>query len=211
MKLSKRQWLNCGLTLLLLLIVGVVVWIAASPRSTPPPAVPEIVTYSTDKPSEEPPPKDFAWKGDPADPKRIKLPTIATEGFVQHVGVDQNKQVAVPSNIHMAGWFVDTVRPGHKGLSVIDGHVDGREQGGIFRQLQQLKKDDEFQIELGSGEVKRFRVVNITTVETAKAASVLFSQDPKIVSQLNLITCGGTFDRAKQQYDKRVIVTAALL
>lgn len=171
----------------------------------------EIITYSTDKPDEGKPGDDHVWQGGSEDPKYIKLPTIGAEGFVQNVGVDQNQQVAVPNNIHIAGWFVDSVKPGNKGLSIIDGHVDGRQNPGIFMNLVNLKENDLYTVEFGDGSVKQFRVIGVTSVETAKAANILFSQSPKVANQLNLITCGGTFDHDSQRYDKRVIVYSELV
>jgi LPXTG-site transpeptidase (sortase) family protein len=170
-----------------------------------------VITSSIDTPDETKPAKDYEWKGAPGDPKYIKLPTINAEGFMQVVGVDQNNQVAVPTNIHMAGWFRDSVRPGQKGLSIIDGHLNGTEADGIFIHLQKMKKDDTFTIEFGDGSTKQFEVTGVTTVATKDAATVLFSQDPKATNQLNLITCGGTFDRSSRLYDKRVIVSSRLI
>lgn len=172
----------------------------------------EVVTHSTNEPSEEKPDKNtYKWQGQPSDPKYITLPTIKSEGFVQKAGVDQNNEIAVPNNIHMAAWFVDSESPGQPGLSVIDGHVNGRVNNGIFKDLNQLKKDDEFTVELGNGEIKKYRVMENVTVPTKDAVSVLFSQNPKVKSQLNLITCGGTFDKKTQKYDKRVIVSGELV
>lgn len=186
-------------------------WFLLRPDTPPPESTPEVITHSTDTPDETKPEKGYEWKGAPNDPKYIKLPTINAEGFIQNVGVDQNKQVAVPTNIHMAGWFADSVKPGQKGLSIIDGHLDGKDADGIFIHLQDMKKDDTFTIELGDGSTKQFKVTSITTVDTKDAANVLFSQDPKATNQLNLITCGGNFDRSSRLYDKRVIVSSEVI
>lgn len=121
---------------------------------------PEVLTYSTDKPDEAKPNKDtYKWQGQPTDPKFITMPTINNDGFIQKVGVDQNKQIAVPNNIHVAGWFNQSQLPGDKGLSIIDGHVTGRVNNGIFKDLGKLKKDDVFKIEFGNGTVKEFKMV----------------------------------------------------
>lgn len=173
----------------------------------------EVITFSTDKPDEKKPDKaTYKWNGDQGDPKYLTMPTIKTEGFIQKVGVDQNKAVAVPNNIHIAGWFTttETVRFAEKGLSIIDGHVDGLTEVGIFDKLANVKKDDKFEVELGSGKKLIYKVMDIVTVPTKEATTVLFNQDPKVKSQLNLITCGGTFDKKVGQYDKRIIVTAVL-
>ena len=69
--------------------------------------------------------------------RRLLLQVISIDAYLQNVGVDQNNQIAVPNNIHIAGWFVDSVRPGENGLSVIDGHVDGRVANeGVLRTLK---------------------------------------------------------------------------
>lgn len=207
---NKKNLLAIALAVLALLVFGAY-RIFRPDTSAPPPQESTVVTNSTDKPDETKPDKSYKWKGAPDDPKYIKLPTINTEGFIQTVGVDQNKQVAAPNNIHMAGWFADSVKPGQKGLSIIDGHLDGRDADGIFVHLQNMKKDDTFTIEFGDGSSKQFKVMSITTVATKDAPNVLFSQNPKATNQLNLITCGGNFDPSSKLYDKRVIVSSELV
>lgn len=168
------------------------------------------ITYSTDQPDENPPGKDFVWKGKPTDPKYITLPSINASGYIQNVGVDQNKAVAVPNNVHMAAWFVETVLPGEKGLSIIDGHVHGRVNAGIFQNLTKLKAGDSLTIEFGNGSKKDFEVVKSVSLDTKDAAGALFSQEPTITNQLNLITCSGSWDKKAQQYTQRTIVSTKL-
>lgn len=171
----------------------------------------EIITYSTDSPSEDKPGSDYVWKGKPQNPKKISIPSVDIENFIQAVGVDQNKEVAVPNNIHLAGWFADSVIPGQKGLSIIDGHVDGRTQEGVFKRLPNVQKESEVIVTFGDDTTKKFRVISITEVSESEAASVLFSQYPKVSNQLNLITCVGQFNQSTKRYDKRVIVAAELV
>lgn len=136
---------------------------------------------------------------------------VGLDAYLQNVGVDQNREVAVPNNIHMGGWFVDSVRPGDKGLSIIDGHLNGNYQDGIFIDLDTMKQGDIYTIEFGDGSKKQFKIKTIHSVELDTAASVLFSQDPAITNQLTLITCGGVYDRQARLYDKRVIVVSELV
>jgi LPXTG-site transpeptidase (sortase) family protein len=207
---NKKVLLLITLVVLALVAVGAYrVSLPKAPASTSESAA--VVTTSTDTPDETKPAKGYEWRGTSSDPKYIELPIINAEGFIQTVGVDQNKQVAVPDNIHMAGWFRDSVKPGQKGLSIIDGHLNGTGADGIFIHLQKMKKDDTFTIEFGDGSTKQFKVTGIATVDTKDAANVLFSQDPKATNQLNLITCGGNFDRSSRLYDKRVIVSSELV
>lgn len=171
----------------------------------------DVITFSTDTPDENPPSEDFVWNGASEDPKHIRIPAIGVDGFIQKVGVDQNTQIAVPNNIHFAGWFVDSVRPGQKGLSILDGHVDGYLNPGIFRKLPELKATDEFEIEMGDGTIYKYKVKDVVTVDLDKAAQTLFSQDFNISSQLNLITCVGTFIEDQGTYNQRVIVISELI
>jgi len=161
-------------------------------------------------PSEQKPGQNYRWQGSPKEPKKIVIASIGVDGFVQKVGVDQNKEVAVPNNIHIGGWFTQSMLPGEKGLSIIDGHVDGKTQDGIFANLVKIKPDAEVSIEFGDSSKKVFRVLAVDEVEEASAASILFSQNPKVANQLNLITCGGDFNEKTRRYEKRVIVSTKL-
>lgn len=222
-----KKLLLLGLSLVLLCGMMIIMVVVKFPllRATigkqwgkPPPPTPvvteeprDVVTDLTGTPVEDPPGPTYKWKGRATDPKYIKLPTVGVEAYVQAVGIDKNQQIAVPNNIHVAGWFVESARPGENGLSIIDGHVDGTSVGGVFRKLVQLKQDDQFTIEFGNGTVKTFKVIRVTAVDLNKAADVLFSQDSKIKSQLNLITCGGTYDKKNKTYNQRIIVEASFV
>lgn len=178
-----------------------------APTSTKP--VSETITYSTSSPSEAKP-ANYSWKGSRDDPKYITLPSIRAEGYIQNVGVDQYQQVAVPNNVHLAGWFVKSNRPGDPGLSIIDGHVDGKTRPGIFEQLVKLQPGDTYTVELGNGSHKRYKVVSVTSVPVSEAAATLYAYDPSIKSQLNLITCTGNYTHTNG-YDMRAIAKAALI
>lgn len=170
-----------------------------------------VVVYSTDRPDEEPIKKgEYKSTAGPTEPKYITLPTISSGGYVEKVGVDQNNQIAVPTNINLAGWYIEGLKPGQDGLSIIDGHLDGHKHDGIFKNLAKLKVGDTYQIEKGDGSILTFKVKSVQSMPVAEANSKLFVKDPAIKSQLNLITCGGKFDEAKKQYENRVIVVSEL-
>lgn len=170
-----------------------------------------VITHSTDTPSEVKPPKDYKWVGGPQDPKKIIIPKISAEGFVQQVGVDQNNQVAVPNNLYMVGWFVQTAQPGKPGLSVIDGHVTGRVNDGIFKNLDKLKKGDRYTVEQGNGNKLTYEVIGSQSAPAAKSVAIIFSQDPSVKSQLNLVTCSGTYNKDTHSYPDRLVVASKLI
>jgi sortase (surface protein transpeptidase) len=71
-----------------------------------------------------------------------------------------------------------------------------------------LKPGDMYQIEYGDKSTRNFKVIDIKTLPEKDAAVYLFAKRDDIDRQLNLITCGGTFDRASQTFDHRVIVVS---
>lgn len=172
--------------------------------------VAEVITYSTDTPSVAKPNSDHEWKGSATDPKKIIIPSLGIDDYVQNVGRDQNNEVAVPNNVHFAGWFVDSVRPGDMGLSIIDGHVDLRpnHEDAIFQHLDTIKQNAEVTVVFGDDSKRTFKVVQVQDVPVEEAASVVFSSRPDGKRQLNLVTCSGKYDAATKRLDRRVIVTA---
>lgn len=185
-------------------------WYAATHAPTPPTISSKIVTHSTDEPEETPPACDDSYKVAASEPRKIEIPSLGVSGCIQKVGIDQKNAVAVPANIHVAGWYTNSPLPGQKGVSVIDGHVMGRYSNAIFTPLKNAKAGDIIRIELGNTSWKEFEVVDTTSYPVGEVMNHLFTPLNDVDSQLTLITCGGTFDRSSQAYNERIIVRAKL-
>lgn len=210
-KKQNTKKLRLGLLLVLIIAVVIAGVIYVRNHNKKSPKINEGITYSTNEPNESKKDADnYKWVGSPNDPKKIVIQKINVDAYVQKAGVDQNKKVAVPNNVHLAAWFTESVRPGENGLSIIDGHVSGRKTEGVFKNLKNLQKGDTFNIERGNGTKLTFKVFETRTVPEGEAATILFSQNPKVLSQLNLITCGGEFNKQSGQYKDRVIVLSEL-
>lgn len=148
----------------------------------------------------------------PADqPRSIRIKSVDITGLVQRVGLTKDNAMAVPSNIHFAGWYVNSVLPGKPGLSIINGHVSGIYADAIFKQMLKVKANDVVEIEFGDKSIKKFLVLEIKAFPEDQSAQYLSTPKAGIVSQLNLITCGGKFDKASQRYEDRIIVTTKLI
>ncbi len=169
----------------------------------------ETISYSTDEPEETPPNCDDYRVAD-HEPRKIEIPSIGVSGCIQKVAVDQKGAIAVPTNIHLAGWYVDSALPGQEGVSVIDGHVSGRYSDAIFTNLKNIKAGDAIRVQLGDGSWQQFKVTDKNSYSLDKMTGRLFDRLNGVNSQLTLITCGGRFDRASQTYDERIIVRAGL-
>lgn len=207
--MSKR--IIVGGSLLVLVAVGIFLpGRAAKPNTAAPFTRPaDVVRYSTPTPSEKPATRHTYHSTAVGDqPQYITLPTIHAEGYIQAVGVDQNGAVAAPTNVTLAGWYANMLAPGKNGLSIIDGHVDGKTAPGIFYNLRKLAAGDPFEVALANGQVVPYRVKSVSQVAAASAASKLFARDTSIAGQLNLITCGGAFNRTSGVYNNRIIVVA---
>ncbi len=169
------------------------------------------ITFDTAEPDETTVDIESEYEVPLDQPRRIIIPSLGVNGFIQRVGQTEQNKVAVPTNIHFGGWYAASVIPGQPGLSLIDGHVSGRYQPGIFKNIHKLKDGDKFSIEYGDRSQKQFEVVSKNSYSLSEINSFFLKREPSINSQLNLITCGGRFDGATQSYDERVLVVSRLL
>lgn len=205
--------------LLLLIAAAVLISIAgrqllnrhsATTGTSPPPDSSRVITEDITEPDESKVNNDEYQV--PADqPRLITVPKINAIGPIQKVGNTKENAIAAPSNIHFAGWYVSSVKPGDAGLSIIDGHVSGKYVDGIFKQLKEVKPGDQIVIEYGDASRRIFEAVEIKTIPEAESAEFLLTKRDDIEQQLNLITCGGTFDRNTQKYTDRVVVVTKMV
>lgn len=178
----------------------------------PNPAMPtEVVSISTDTPDETAPIETCDALGSTGQqPQSIRIASIGVDGCVQRVGIDQYGAIAVPTNIYFAGWYVKSPMPGDAGVSIIDGHVLGRYNDAIFASLAQVATGDIIEVSLADNTTVQFETVDSRVFTKEEANQHLYEKLPNVERQLTLITCIGTYDRAANTYDKRVIVRAAL-
>ncbi len=172
----------------------------------------DVITTSTDTPDESKSNASaYVWQGSAEQPKEIRVPSQGVQAYIQKMGIDQNGKIAVPSNIHLAGWYTGSTLPNTPGISVIVGHVTGKKEDGIFKTLPKLSPKDTVIVVLGDGTELTYEVIQTLTVKEKDATNFLFSGEPGVAKQLNLITCGGEFNVAQNQYEDRVIVSTKQL
>lgn len=212
---SKNRKLSLVLHLLLLILGLSLIafsalrlwdWYVHTQGEARPPNAHKTITISTDTPDEKPIAAGAAYNVPADQPRQITIPSIATEGFIQPVGKDQYNQVGVPTNIHFAGWYVEAVKPGEVGLSVIDGHVSSRYGLALFAKLGSVRQNDSVQVQFGDGSVRHFQVLEKRLLSEFDAAHFLLTKRGDVERQLNLVTCGGTFNKKSDKYNNRLIV-----
>lgn len=98
--------------------------------------------------------------------------------------------------------------PGDTGPAVIAGHVDWVDRIAVFHRLAQLRAGNTVLVVLDDGTTVRFRVDRVRAVSKfhfPTAAVYGPTPDP----QLRVITCGGSWDQARNIYRENVIVSAS--
>lgn len=172
----------------------------------------EVINYSTPQPDETKPTGACSnYEVSAKSPRSINIPSIGVNGCIQKVGVDKSNAVAVPNNLHLAGWFVNSPLPGDDGVSLIDGHVQGRYAAGIFKNIGKLIPGNTIKIEFGDRSWKEFEVVSVDSYPTEEAATEQLKKLDQVDKQLTLITCGGRFIAKENAYNQRVLVRSKLV
>ncbi|HCI05698.1 TPA: hypothetical protein DEX28_03040 [Patescibacteria group bacterium] len=141
-------------------------------------------------------------------PTRLKIPSINVDAVVEYVGLAPDGAMDAPKKRADAAWFNLGPRPGENGSAVIAGHYGWKnKQASVFDDLHRLRKGDKLYIEDDKGAVIVFVVREIRNYDPkADASGVFVSSDGK--PHLNLITCGGIWNKVLKSYSKRLVVFA---
>ena len=140
----------------------------------------------------------------PGLPMRLKIPKINVNTTIESVGILDDGTMGIPQKAINVGWFELGPRPGENGSAVVAGHVDGRNgEAAVFTDLNKLQPGDTLSVEDEKGISTTFVVREKRTYDPGYADEVFNQTDS---SYLNLITCDGEWDRAKESYSKRLVV-----
>ncbi|MEK7089564.1 MAG: class F sortase, partial [Patescibacteria group bacterium] len=143
-------------------------------------------------------------------PIRITIPKLNVDAKFQYNGLKSDGTMEIPNNVVDVGWFTGSARPGEKGVAVVTGHVAQILGGiltkpGVFKNLNELRAGDTIYVTNDKGATTTFVVRESRLYDPlADATSVFTAKDNG--SHLNLITCEGTWNAAKQSYSQRLVV-----
>lgn len=114
--------------------------------------------------------------------------------------------MGVPKDLAETAWFSLGPRPGEIGSAVIAGHFGWKNnQPAVFNYLSRLSPGDKLDVIDENGAIITFVVRELRSyAPNADASDVFVSNDGK--SHLNLVTCEGVWNKAKQTYPSRLIV-----
>jgi hypothetical protein len=194
------------------LLAGVGVTLVVVLAGTPPEPAPRPATASA--PASAPMPADAftSARTYPAvpPPVRLRIPALGVDSALDPLGRQPDGAVAVPGRSEVAGWYEPGPRPGQAGPAVILGHVDSRTGPGVFADLRTVRRGTLVRIDRADGSTVTFRITSVLRVPKARFPTDLVYA-PTLDPTLRLVTCGGSFDRARGSYRDNVIAFADLV
>jgi hypothetical protein len=144
------------------------------------------------------------------DPIGVTLPSIGVQSRLVRLGLDARREMEVPDDFSLAGWYVHGPKPGAVGPAVIAGHVDGRRGPAVFYRLHELAPGDRVEIHRADGSSVLYAVDRVEQhPKNAFPTEAVYgnTQGP----ELRLITCGGEFDRRARSHRDNIIVFAHIV
>jgi Sortase domain len=143
-------------------------------------------------------------------PARLRIPAIGLAVPLSTLGLNPDRTVEVPTDFRQAGWFRLGPAPGQPGSAVILGHVDSYRGPAVFYQLGALRAGDRIEVTRADGALATFRVRAVSSYlkRDFPARQVYGSHGGR---SLQLVTCGGAFDRAARSYLSNIVVYSELV
>lgn len=145
----------------------------------------------------------------PAPPSTVAISALGVRASVLPVHA-LNGVLGVPADPRQLGWWADGAPVGAAtGVVVIDGHVDSAVSGvGALFDLTGLQVGDSVLVTTTLGQTDRYVVTaRRRYLKQDGLPPELFRTDGP--AALELITCGGPFDRAARSYLDNIVVFAA--
>lgn len=146
-----------------------------------------------------------------SDPVRVVIIRLGINAPLVPVARAADGTVATPPfrTPWTAGWYTGAPTPGQEGTAVIVGHVDTHTGPAVFYPLTSVRLGDSVVVLRADGSTADFTVDRIQVIPRADFDERTVFADTGH-AELLLITCGGTFDRAAQEYSSNVVVSARL-
>lgn len=141
-------------------------------------------------------------------PIRLRILKINVEAAVLYAGLTPSGAMDVPASPNDVAWFNLGPRPGERGSAVISGHY-GWKNGtpAVFDNLHKLTAGDRIVTEDEAGSETTFVVRELRKLKEHEDASVVFASNDG-EAHLNLVTCGGKWNKEMKSYSERLVVFA---
>lgn len=144
-------------------------------------------------------------------PVSISIPSLGVSANIEHVGLDDERDMDVPKDAANVGWYNLGPKPGELGSAVMAGHLDDPSGApAVFWDIKKMPLGEEIEVTDENGEKYTFIVKAIENYpwDDFPLQEVFADATGK---KLNLITCDGTFDRSSRNYSERTVVYAQMV
>lgn len=150
-----------------------------------------------------------SYRTAPDVPRTLTIDKINVFSRIQRLGTLRSGALAAPKNVHDAGWYEGSSKPGDGGAVLIVGHVYGPSKPGVFKNLHKLEAGDTVKVTRGDGQEFQYRVVKKEQVpaDQVDMAAALVPVTPGKAG-LNIITCAGELIPGTTHYADRIVVYA---
>jgi sortase (surface protein transpeptidase) len=143
-------------------------------------------------------------------PVWLRIPAMGVSVSLSQLGLNADKSPQVPTNYQQPGWYKLGPAPGMMGSAVILGHVDDKQGPAVFYKLGSLRAGDKVDVSLANGAVAHFAVKNVETyLKTQFPSQKVYGTHG--YRALQLVTCGGDFDKATGHYLSNVVAFTTLI
>lgn len=139
-------------------------------------------------------------------PLTLTIPSLGVSSRLVRLGLNEDGTVEVPTAPETAGWFRLGTVPGQRGSSVILGHVDSVDGPAVFSGLSTMRSRDRVLVALSDDTLVTFEVTGVETYANADFPADRVYAGTSRARQLNLVTCGGTYDAQRGGYQSNVVV-----
>jgi sortase A len=143
-------------------------------------------------------------------PVSISIEKVGVNASIEHVGLDEKRNMDVPKQVENVAWYNLGPKPGERGSAVIAGHFD--DPGGnpaVFYDLNKLNEGDSITVTDENNKTYVFVVTGIEEFDFDKfPLQEVFADQSG--TKLNLITCGGSWNETAGTYNKRIVVYTEL-
>ena len=139
---------------------------------------------------------------------RLTAPTVRIDLPVRPVGVARDRQMALPADPAVLGWYRYGPAPGAgRGSVVVAGHLDSRRYGlGPLVRLRNVQVGDRVVITRDDGTRRAYLVRSLRRYDRQALPAEVFSRTG--AERLRIVTCGGAYLPELGGYQQNLVVTA---
>lgn len=146
-------------------------------------------------------------------PVDVTIASIGVHADLMSLGLAKDNTVQVPSEDQAmkAGWYRLGAIPGQVGAAVILGHVDSKRGPAVFFDLKHVQPGDNVDVTLSDKTTAQFKVLSVKTYANESFPAKKVYRGSPGHRLLNLVTCGGAYDKAAGGYQSNVVVYTELI